>query len=173
MEKRSLTPRERILIVCALLILVGITVPLARGLAEKYRDARQELQRATDRLDQARLIRETVIEERHDQQIIQELIASRSPGFDLYSYTNETMLTQNIQHLGTLQSQGSMSGGSLDAVRLTLRGVNMKQLLNLLHTLYASDNLIAMQRLRYLRPSGNAKGLDCEITLVAPKSQRA
>ena len=59
--------------------------------------------------------------------------------------------------------------GAFGGVQITLRNVSMKEIIDLMHGLYASNNLILMQRLTYLKPSPDGKGLECAVVMISPK----
>jgi hypothetical protein len=45
----------------------------------------------------------------------------------------------------------------------------MKELVNLLHKIYSSDNLIVLQKLDHLRATRDGKGLEFSATFTAPR----
>lgn len=172
MAKRKLQSRERFLIIGALAIATLIlAVPRGQALARDYEQARSQGREASHRLREMRELRALILEDRSNQRIIMDRVEARQPNFDLYSYTNASLAKFHIYDIARLQSQGSrFAGGPLDSVQLNLTGVGMKQLIDFLHEIHSSGNLIAMQRLVYLRPSLDNKGLDCEIVFMAPKA---
>lgn len=172
MAKRKLQSRERFLIIGALAIAALIlAVPRGQALARDYEQARLQAREASHRLQEMRELRALILEDRSNQRIIMDRVEARIPNFDLYSYTNASLAKYHIHDIARLQSQASrFAGGPLDSVQLNLTGVSMKQLIDFLHEIHSSGNLIAMQRLGYLRPSRDNKGLDCEIVFMAPKA---
>ncbi len=171
MPKRILVKRERIMIVCAFAVLASIILlPLGRGFSQDYGRTHSQAEDAVARLIQIRQMREQVLTERSDRRIIMDRVDARDPNFDLYSFTNASLMQLSMHDSARLQSQARYAGGALDVVRLNLSNVNMQQIIDLLHKLHSSDNLIAMQRLGHLRPMNDGKGLECEIVLMAPKA---
>lgn len=172
MARRELKRREVMLIgVGVAILLVAGLIPMARNFSRKYDRAQDQLEQARVRLTQTRELRGAIEEERRGHNAVTERIRARDARFDLYSFTNKCLRDLDLHNRAALQSRGSMfSGGSLDGVQITLRGVSMEELVNLLHTLYDSANLIALQRLNHLRASRDGDGLDCQMTLMAPKS---
>jgi len=172
MAKRKLQTREQLLIVLAIAVAVLIlAIPRGRALAHNYKQAQTQATQAAHSLNQTRELRALILEERSNQRIIIDRIEARQPNFDLYSYTNATLDKFDLLQIARLQSKGSrFAGGALDVVQLNLTGVSMKQFIDFLHDMHASGNLIALQRLGYLRPSREKKGLDCEIAFMAPKA---
>lgn len=172
MALKTLATRERILIAIAILIFAAILLPTLNRFANDYRNAKRQAHDSVLQLEEIRFMRELILEDRRGQEILRAKIAQRKPNFDLYSHINKTVREIGIQQLVTLKSGGSMAGVSIDAVDLDLRGVNMKQLIDLMHSLYESDNLITLKSLGSLRPAPGNKGLNCTMTLISPRATR-
>ncbi len=172
MPKRTLVKRERIMIVGAFAVLASIILlPFGQGFARDYERTQRQAEDAVDRLIQIRQMRELVLTERSDRRIIMDRVEARDPSFDLYSFTNASLMQLSMHDNARLQSQDSrFAGAALDVVQLNLANVNMQQIIDLLHKLHSSGNLIAMQRLGHLQPMRDGKGLECEIVLMAPKA---
>ena len=156
MPKRTLVKRERIMIVGAFALLgLILFVPRGQEFARDYERTRSQVDDAIDRLNEIRRMRKLVLTERGDRRIIMDRVEARDPNFDLYSFTNASLIQLSMHDRARLQSQGSrFSGGALDVVQLNLSNVNMQQIIDLLHKLHSSGNLIAMlleiaQRLAY------------------------
>ena len=172
MARRTLAKRERIMIVGAI-ALFGLIFLASGGreFARDYERIQGQVNDATNRINEIRRMRILVLTERSDRRIIMDRVEARDPNFDLYSFTNASLIQLSMDERARLQSQGSrFSGGDLDVVQLNLRNVGMQQIIDLLHKLHSSGNLIAMQRLGHLRPMNDGKGLECEIVLMAPKA---
>jgi metal-sulfur cluster biosynthetic enzyme len=61
------------------------------------------------------------------------------------------------------------SAGNLSMVELKLNGVSLADLVNLLHKVYDSKNLIMLHELKFIRTAQGEKGLDCSMTFTTPK----
>ncbi len=172
MPKRTLVKRERIMVVCAFVVLALILlVFFGQGFARDYEETQRQAEDAADRLIRIREMRELVLTERSDRDIIMDRVEARDPSFDLYSFTNASLMQLDMHGNARLQSQDRrFAGSALDVVQLNLTNVKMKQVIDLLHKLHSSGNLIAMQRLGHLKPMRDGKGLECEIVLMAPKA---
>ncbi len=171
MARRTLVKRERIMIVCAFAVFALILLLFfVQGFKGDYERTRTQAEDAVDRLIQIRQMRELVLGERSDRRIIMDRVEARDPNFDLYSFTNAALMQLSMHGNARLQSEVRFAGSALDGVRLNLTNVKMKQIIDLLHKLYSSGNLIALQRLGHLRPMRDGKGLECEIVLMAPKA---
>lgn len=172
MARRKLKRRELILIAVGVVVLsVAGLWPAATNVSRKHDRARDQLEQARVRLSQVRELRSAIEEERRGHNAVTERIKARDKRFDLYSFTNKCLRDLELHNRAALQSRGSMfSGGGLDGVQLTLRGVSMEEIVNVLHVMYDSSNLITLQRLNHLRVARDGEGLDCQMTLMAPKS---
>lgn len=172
MARPTLAKRERIMIVGAV-ALFGLIFIVSGGreFARDYERTQHQVVEAMNRLDQIRQMRTLILTERSDRRIIMDRVDARDPNFDLYSFTNASLVQLSMDDRARLQSQGSrFAGGALDVVQLNLSSVSMEQIIDLLYKLHSSGNLIAMQRLGHLRPMNDGKGLECEIVLMAPKA---
>ena len=172
MARPTLAKRERIMIVGAVALLGLIFIVFGgREFASDYERTQHQVVEAMNRLDQIRQMRTLILTERSDRRIIMDRVEARDPNFDLYSFTNASLVQLSMDDRARLQSQGSrFAGGALDVVQLNLSNVSMEQIIDLLYKLHSSGNLIAMQRLGHLRPMNDGKGLECEIVLMAPKA---
>ena len=163
--------RERIVIGVGVgvLLLIGL-IPILRGLNKKYDVSRSQLVQATNRLENARELRAVIDAERSGQNAIIEQIKKRPGNFDLYSFTSRCLRELELENRYNLENQRMPSGGALEGVQLTLTGVSMEEVVDLLHKVYSSNNLIVLQRLQYLRPARDGKGLECLLTFMTPKA---
>ena len=67
-------------------------------------------------------------------------------------------------------STSMLSKAGLDAVQLTLTGVSLTELIDLVHGLQTQNNLLILEKIRYMRPSSNAGvGLDCVMVFSSIK----
>ena len=172
MARPTLAKRERIMIVGAVALLGLIFIVFGgREFARDYEQTQHQVVEAMNRLNQIRQMRTIILTERSDRRIIMDRVEARDPNFDLYSFTNASLIQLSMDDRARLQSKGSrFAGGALDVVQLNLSNVSMEQIIDLLYKLHSSGNLIAMQRLGHLRPMNDGKGLECEIVLMAPKA---
>lgn len=168
MAERPSKKRASILVGIAIVVFLAIGLPALRGFSAKYERSQAQLEQTRNRVIMARDLRETILIEREGNRALAEQIRKRGGRFDLYSFVNTVLRENNLQGKGILQSKRLFSGGNIDGVQLSLQGVNMKELVDLVHALYASQNLIALQRLNHLRPARNGRGMDCEMVFMAP-----
>lgn len=168
MPKRTLTLRERALILGAAIIFVSlIVVPIARAFARNYDQTKADVHAAALRLRDARELRETILEQREAQRIIAERVGRQGERFNLYDYTNSTLARVGLRD--RMQLEKKVSSDRLDVVRVTLNNVSLQEFVDLLHTLGEGGHLVTVQNLTYLRPAPEDKGLECSMLLAAPR----
>lgn len=171
MSLLNLAPREKRLISIMMCVMVGLVLFMShQKLSKALAESESQVQTAQDNFNAARMFRETIIGEREGQKVIRTKLKARSRSFDLYNFSNKCVTDLKLQNRATLQSVGlSSKDKAFDGVQITLKGISLEELVDLLHTLYASDNLIMMKKLNYLRPARDQKGLDCSLEMLSPK----
>lgn len=173
MAKRTVSKRERIIIVIAIATFLAlfIFIPKGRSFARDYKTTLRLASEAVDTLNDIREMRHNVLDERSGRRIIFDRVGARQPNFDLYNYVSTTLRQLDMHNNARIQDRGNrFSGGELDMVTLNLSNVSMRQIIDLLHKVDTSGNLIVLQRLGHLRAMQNGKGLECEVVLMAPKA---
>ena len=171
MAKPKLAAREKRLITVMCMVMICMTVvPIYRNITAKHVQSVNWLTQTRERLDSVQVWRTDILSEREGQKVIQAKLNARAPSFDLYTSTNQWIQQTKLSGRADLQSKGLTSReGAFDGVQITLKNVNMNEILDLLHKMYSSENLITMQRMSHLRPSRDGKGLECAIVMIAPK----
>lgn len=170
MAKTRLKKREKVLLAvgAAVIGLLALT-PIVRNLQAEYDRSVRQLEQARASLREAKEWRATIEAERSGQNAILDQIQRRGPTFELYTFTNRLIRELKLDDRAKLQSKRQAAGGNLDGVEIVLTSVTLPEFVDLLHRIYASDNLIILQRLDHLRAARNGAGLDCQLTLIAPK----
>lgn len=116
---------------------------------------------------------ESVMKQQED---IMARIQGRPAHFELSSFLIESLRKLKLESRADLKTEKTnprlLGDGAenLAMVKLTLKGVSMVELVDLLHAIYSSKNLIAVLELDSMRPGANDKGLDCAMSLITPKS---
>jgi len=168
MAKRELTNREKLLIIGAAVIFIGMVVlPLGSILAREYRVTQRELANAATRLDQARDLRRVVLEQREGRKLIAKRVGAAGAGFSLFDYARTSIDKQGLTERARLETP--LANPGLDTVKIALDGVSLEELIGLMYTLQHGDALVTVDRLDYLRAAANAKGLDCALTVQSPR----
>ncbi|MFP6584868.1 MAG: hypothetical protein VCD00_20205 [Candidatus Hydrogenedentota bacterium] len=171
MPTMNLAPREKRLVSVMFVVMIAIAViPVYRNITSRHATSVEQLAQADSRLESARVLQDAIINAREGQRVIQEKLRARPRNFDLYNFAQQSVRRVNLNGRADLQSKDLASKeGAFGGVQITLRNVSMKEIIDLMHGLYASNNLILMQRLTYLKPSPDGKGLECAVVMISPK----
>jgi len=172
--KRKFSKREWTFILCgaAVILLTPVYFLGIRPTQIAYKQSAQRLESARDRLEHVMLWNDEVVEARRGQGAINDLIRSRSPRFDLWSHINEVCRKTGVKERAEVAKKGrsGLSSGNAEEVELTLTGVSMEELVNVLHEAGSGNSLVFVHELQHLVPAPDEKGLNCELTFVAPKA---
>jgi hypothetical protein len=171
MSKLNLAPREKRLVAFMFTVMIAMTViPIVRNVSSRHTSSVAQLRQAEERLVNTRILNEAIVSEREGQRVIQQKLNARPRNFDLYNFTQQLITREKLQGRADLQSKGGTARESaFDGVQVTLKNVSLKEIVDFTHGLYASNNLITMQRMSHLLPSRDGKGMECAIVMIAPK----
>lgn len=179
-RRRESSPELTIGIV-AVAFIVFMIIFIYTGPMKRYRMSEIELadlQQQMNSLQEAEQVEEARLQR---QEVLMERLKQRKPNFDLWSFMN-TILTEtklkdraNLENYRPRGDWRSLStardvSGDVTMMLLKLNGVTLKELVDLLYRVYASNDLVVMYRLEYLRAAGEAKGLDCSVVFLTPKA---
>ena len=145
------------------------------GPRRAYLKSQTELSGLVDQLASFRSLKLSEEQRLARQDTLMQVLASRPAGFNLFSFVDDTIGSLNMRAFANTtnapRGRGDAKTDKLALVQLELNGVGLKQILDVLHTLYESNNLIAVQRMDRLAPSKSAgNGLDCTLILATLKS---
>lgn len=131
--------------------------------------AKLKLAQTTKDVEEARL---------RGQEELRKRLHERKPDFDLWSFLNTALTETKLKDRANLENykpRADRKGAQSDAVmvQMTITDTSLSDLIDLAHKIYSSNNLIAMYRLEYLRPTKNAKGLDCKVIWLTPKPENS
>lgn len=162
--------RRKTLLFSALgVIVLALVWPLWNSFNADYKRAQMQAKQAEMRLEQSLSLRESVLADRAARHSLERLVQARGANFDLYSFVNERLRKHNAQGNAKLTSKGA-GGRSLQAVSLEFQGAHIRTVLQVLHSIYSGRNLVVLDRLHHMRPARSGFGIDCEITLVSPRT---
>lgn len=168
-----------VLIAASLVTAMIVYIPL--GPVKKYRDSKDKLAELRDRYTMVEKVR--VGEERRlrDQEQLMALLKERKPGFELWAFMNTVLTDAKLREHADLQQtkvskadkKGAAVAEGVAMVQLKLVGISLQDLVTLLHSIYASNNLIAMYRVDYIKAATDNKGIDCSMVFLTPKAGAA
>ena len=172
MANLKLQEREKRMLVggaIAAVVIVGYLV--GEGPLRVYGESEQKLEQARDRLKQARAIHNSVVRKREEDAVLQQSMAGK-PGFDLLTFVNGVVREGGLSTRANIDNNNRAVTGSsgLASVRVGLRGVSLAELVDFLHKIYGSGNLVVLHNLDQLVPAADKQGLDCEMVFVAPRA---
>lgn len=170
MKPFDLDPRERVALgigglALFLVLLLAFYIPAG----PKLRHERAQ-NRVADLQAELNLAALTRIEERErleSQEQLRLRLEARPPSFDFFAFINNTLREANLTDRYQLTDYRTRnSSPKQPMVDLRVEGVSLRELVDLLHRLYDSGNLIVLYKMDQLRPAGNGQGLDCQLTLA-------
>jgi hypothetical protein len=157
----------------ALVVFMLVFIPI--NPLKKYKRSVASLESTRQQLDSAVMLRDAHLERLRNQEILMKRLNERKPNFDLWGFVNSVLTEEALRERANLRKvaakidKSSDVSSQLTMVELGLTGVSLKELANVLHKVYSSNNLIVVYRM-LLRPENNEKGLTCEITFLSPNS---
>ena len=175
--KRKSSPEVTISIV-AVAFVVFMAIFIYTGPLKRYRMSESELadlRRQVNALGKDRQVEEARLQR---QEALMARLKERKPNFDLWSFMNTILTETKLKDRANLENykprgdwrSGREISGDVTMMQLKLNGVTLKELVDLLHKIYASNDLVVMYRLEYLRAAGEDKGLDCSVVFLTPKA---
>lgn len=170
----AISKREKKTLAClgAVAVLAAIYILTEKPIKE-YQASKTRLEEARVRAQETAQWRKDIDERRAHEQAMVELIQNQGGKFDLYSFVNATVRKADIKDITLKRTnpRNFAAASALSKVELTLNSVNLKEIVDLIHTLYADEKShVAVYEMKFLKPSRiKSKGLTCRLTLVSPK----
>jgi hypothetical protein len=149
----------------ALLVIYAV----GQGPWRKYQQSATSLAAAQRRLGEVRNWHKAVLEARRDRETLGKFIAQRGQNFDLYTFMSSLLGELELQTRAELRSDRVAASEDFSGVQIALSGVNMKEIVDLLHRICSSNNLIVLHSLEYLHPADDGAGLDFSAKFFSPK----
>lgn len=148
-----------------MVLLLAVYVPV--GPRKWYKDSQAELASVKEELQLQTLFRQEEEERLNKQKVLMEKLKGRPAEFSLFTYVDNLLTSTNLRNRAQLEQYRPRNASPKQPmVQLRLQGIDFKELVDFLHKVYSSGNLIAVYKMDYLRPAPNEKGLDCDITFV-------
>lgn len=170
MQLPNLERREKIVLaVGGLAVAIALVYWVFQGPMQSYKTTKTQLTQAKTRLAQARQMHGQIVGSREESQALTTLMKGRGASYDLWSSVNRAVQTAQLQdRVQTDSLPRELSNAS--AVKITLTGVSLEELVSLLYEIHSRDSLVVLHAVSHLRPARNEQGLDCELILVTPRS---
>lgn len=174
MKPIQLDRRERFGLLCgcvALLLVTFMLVYIPLGPRKRHEDSRRELAGLQRQLGMTRMLLAEERQRVQRQEKFMRLLERREKRFEIFAFMNRVLSETNLRgraQLDNLRTVTRLASDDQPRVRLQLHGVALEELINLLHKVYGSENLVVVQKAD-LRPAPNDKGLNCDLTFVSVK----
>jgi len=169
----NLDQRERLGLIfaaTAVLLVVFLLIYIPTGPREKYRKARQQVRSLGEDLKLAALVREEEEQRLKSQKTLMERLEARPDNFVFITFIERKLVETQLRDRAELdQYRPRGASARQPMVKLRLENVSLEELVNFLHEVYSSQNVVALYQLRKLEPAPNNRGLDCDMTLVTLK----
>ena len=177
MQQPQLDRNEQIgIVLCsvAVIALIFLGMYIYAGPRKTYAKSRADLTGAVEQLATLQSLKQAEEARLQRQQKLMDILKSRPQGFSLFSFVDKTINDLELRQFATASNAprrgDARDNGKLDVVSLKLQGVGLKQIMDVLHALYASNNLIVVQRMDRLAPSQAGKGMDCDLMIASLKT---
>ena len=171
----KMNKRERIMVSLGVACVVLVVVyHISQGPLQAYRQVLADYDDAQYALAQARVWKADIVSARGAQEALDRHLAARGRQFDLFTFFNATLAESGLLERANISNVraagvGGVPAGDFVGVQLRLDGVSMEELIDFLHRVYASDNVILLSELSHLRPASDARGLDSQMTFFSPQ----
>ncbi len=169
-----LNKRERIMVSAGVACVIFVVFyHISQGPLQAYRDTQAEYEDAQYALAQAQMWKADILHARSTQEALERQLSARGRRFDLFTFFNSTLAEKGLLERANISNAragvGGIPSGDFAGVQLTLNGVSMEELIDFLHRVYASDNLILLSELAHLRPARDEQGLESQMTFFSPQ----
>lgn len=173
MRKLQLNPRDRLGLLLAAL---AVTVVLAwlsympAGPLKRYRESIQEVETLKSNLLVAQLARLDEQQRVEAQKWIKKGIEERGPAFKLMTFLDDVVREKELGGRAQLQNQSPPRGvENVELVNISMENVSLPELVDFLHSVYASGKLVVVYNLSFLGPGPENQGLECRVTFLTLK----
>ncbi|MDZ4859484.1 MAG: type II secretion system protein GspM [Candidatus Hydrogenedentes bacterium] len=171
MAASRLQPRERNVLILGAFAVGAMVVWWAfDGPYQAYLNSGIQLSEARQRLMDAQIKQAEVVKTENRRK---EILATLGQGsFDLWSQVDKAAKDLKLGVRCAIRTGRGMTaqGDNSTSVEVTLTNVSNQELVDLLHRVYDTGSVVVLSQLNHLKPSVDKKGLDCRMTLVAPRA---
>ncbi len=172
--KVKLDAKEQLSLLCggvAFVLVLFMLVYIPIGPKKDYLRSAANAETSYNNLVQTRLNKIQAVQRQKSMEKFKGILRKRDPRFDLFAFVGRQLSEKELMGRAKLDEVpvSKRAPANRPEVRLALRGVDMAELIDFLHGVYASQNLIVVNKMTvYATP--NNKGLNCDLTLLTIKS---
>jgi type II secretory pathway component PulM len=169
MKPLQLDRRDKIAMVCAglvLLLVLFMALYLPSGPLRKHQEAQRALNNARQQLTMWQQQKQEQLGRLESQEEFQQRLAARPRNFQLISFVDQMLIETGLKGREELSTSRDRAAQQQPMADLKLNGVSLEELVNLLHRIHSSGNLVAVYKIDHIRPARDERGLDLSLTLV-------
>ncbi len=105
-----------------------------------------------------------------EQEQLMQILDKRDKSFDLFSFVTNLLKETNLASRAPLENyRTSRTSAKQPMVQLQINGVNLQELIDFLHKVYASGNAVVVYDMERLQAEKNNNGLECHMKLMTVK----
>ena len=171
MKQLTLSKREQaeILLAGILAILVVFLAMFLKAVpVTRYQQAEQNLEGLKDRLASLQTLKREEERELESQEAFRQRLEARPANFDFFAFVNEALKQAGLSDRAEVRTARETKP-TQPMVQVQLTNITLDELVDFMHRVYASDNLVAVYEVTEIRPEKDEKGLFFELTLVTVK----
>lgn len=147
------------------LIVLAAAFPLTKRVSAQYELAKNRVRSAQNQLQDAQLWHAEIESDRSGEDTLKAWVEERGGGFQLYSFVSEKLRRSELEGRYTVSNKSRSD--AISAVDLTINGIELSQLVELLHSLYEGKKLVVIEE--FSLTAGRNGGLDARMSLISPK----
>ncbi len=162
------------IVAVSLVVFMALYVPT--GPLKKYRLARMTVESLRGEMKVTEMAKQAEEARLLAQDALMDRLNERQPGFDLWTFLKNSLSETGIEkaNLSKVAAGGRDDlAQHVTMVKMQVSGISLEQLVNLLHRIYASNNLIVLRKLEYLRAASDGHGLECSLIFLSPNAPGA
>lgn len=162
--------------IVAVSLVVFMLLYVPTGPLKKYQVARMTVESLRGEMKVTEMAKQAEDARLRAQDALMDRLNERQPGFDLWTFLKNSLSETGIEkaNLSKVAAGGRDDlAEHVTMVKMQVSGVSLEQVVNLLHRIYASNNLIVLRKLEYLRAASDGQGLECSLLFLCPNAPGA
>ncbi len=154
----------------AIFIVALLAYWVPAGPRKAYLNSQVALSGAKDELEMTELLKIEEEQRIASQQSIRDQLRARPASFNFFAEVDRTLTDAKLKERAELsKARTSSEDTPQELIELRLTGVSMEELVDFLHRIYEKNSIIGVYQMNFLRPAGDGRGLECNMTLVTIK----
>ena len=174
MPKLKLGKREKITVLVGILLVVLVVgLQLGRKPWREYKRTEAALKTARADVERAKQWLSEIEATQSERESLARFLQTRGPRFDLYTFISAILAEKGLLERGAILKETKSTSNPLlnmAELQVSLKGVTLEELVNVLHAVYSANSLVLVQKVDKIAPATDLKGLDCSLVFVTPRS---